>query len=347
MQRNIPLHKVSTNDRAILRKLQSTFESGYIGQGPVVEEFERKLEEFFDCSRVVTVNSATSGLQLALEICRISGWNSVLTTPLTCMATTCAILQNWMYPIWVDIDPETLNPDPEDFRKKCEESDMAMVVHFAGRPFDIPEFDIPIVEDCAHAIGSELVKSRNLQVYSFQAVKPLTTGDGGAIIANDQYNYERLRKLRWYGIDRDDRESPITEAGYKFHMNDIAASIGISNMEILPDRLKVQKEAGGFYDRNLKEGGDLKKLKPDPRNSHYLYPILVDRREDFIRAMKDRGVECGIVHKRNDREPITVSYKAELPKFESIYPKIVCIPCGWWVGDQEREYIRDSIERGW
>ena len=257
MKHSIPLFKVYMAESAI-EKTSQVLRSGFIGQGPVVEEFEKHLKDSFSYDHLVTLNSATSAEHLALHLLKnptphfpgIQAGDEILTTPMTCTATNWPILANGFNIKWVDIDPETLNMDLDDLARKITPKTKAiMIVHWGGYPVDldrlnaicaqagmINDYKPAIIEDCAHAMGSVYKKkligtSGNFCTLSLQAIKHVTAGDGGILFTPRDF-YRRAKLLRWYGIDREgDRkdfrcEANIPEWGYKFHMNDINAGIG-------------------------------------------------------------------------------------------------------------------------
>jgi dTDP-4-amino-4,6-dideoxygalactose transaminase len=183
----IPLFKVFMNNN--MEPVLNTLNSGMITQSQKVEEFESKLKEWFDYKNILTVNSATSGLTLALRLLNLKEGDEVLCTPLTCFATTCSVLANKLKIKWVDVDVNTCNMDLDDLKYKISSSTKAiLVVHWGGSPIDLDKLkniagDIPIIEDCAHAFGAEYNGKKigcheNIAVFSLQAIKHLTTGDG-------------------------------------------------------------------------------------------------------------------------------------------------------------------------
>lgn len=290
----LPLFKVRISPEI---NLNHVFESGWIGQGPIVNQFESRLSDFFKNSHVITTNSCTSALQLAFfEIAKTC--KSVLTTPLTCFATTAAILHAGLKIKWVDIDPQTLNLNTNDLRNKYQQNDAVSIVHYAGRFCDLPiDLNIPIVEDCAHAFGTidAGIHPKTYGCFSFQAVKTLTTGDGGALLPPSDKN---IRKMTWYGMDRSlPRDQNIIEAGFKYHMNDINASIGLANFDIALNSLDVQRENSKFYSEQLSNIS----LSFCNKSSCWLYPVMVERRDDFIKHLNSYDIESSPVHYRNDK----------------------------------------------
>jgi len=362
-------------------KVSQVLRSGFIGQGPVVDEFEKNLKESFSYDHLVTLNSATSAEHLALHMLKsptahfpgIQPGDEILTTPMTCTATNWPILANGYNIKWVDIDPETLNMDLDDLARKITPKTKAiMVVHWGGYPVDLDKLDVickkaqmindfkpAIIEDCAHAMGSLYKKkligtSGNFCTLSLQAIKHVTSGDGGILFVPREY-YRRAKLLRWYGIDREgDRkdfrcEADIPEWGFKFHMNDINAAIGIENFKNMKFITDKHRENAAYYDENLKgvDGITLLKREAGFDSSFWIYSILVERRDDFARYMKECGIATSQVHERNDVHTCVTQYRTILPNLDKTIKKISALPVGWWVTPEEREYIVDCIKKGW
>lgn len=348
----IPLFKPFLSNN-IASRLQKVFNSGFIGEGQEVKEFELILSNYFENPFVCTTNSCTSALHLAHVL---NGSKKVITFPLTCFATNVPILHAGCEPIWVDVDPDTLNPDLEDLRNLS--ADTMVVVHWGGTPVDLDAiksvFSGNIIEDCAHAFGAVykgklLGNHGNICCFSFQAIKHLTTGDGGLLVCANQETCERAKKLRWYGINRDNRSEEVTEIGFKYHMNNIAATMGIENFKHVGNIIHKHKFNANFYNTHLKNIDGIKLLKRNNccQSSYWLYTIQVERRSAFEEAMKSRGIETGLYHSRNDLMPCLARFRRSLPKLDSIYDKLTNIPVGWWVTKENREFIVESIRRGW
>ena len=348
--------------------------SGYIGQGPKVEEFERALAKHLGTPNVVTVNSGTSGLQLALYMIGAGvGSGEVLTTPLTCVATNWPILHSGFDIRWADIDPETMNIDLDDVERKMSPRTRAVVVvHWGGYPVDLERLQaikrsaeaefgttVTIVEDCAHAWGSTyrgrpIGTHGNEAVFSFQAIKHLTCGDGGLLVTSSDAVKERAKLLRWYGISREGRESlrceeNVSEHGFKFHMNDINATIGLANLSLAARHVRRHRENAAFYDEALADvtGLRLTAREPGYESSYWLYTMRVENRDAFVRAMTASGIAVSRVHERNDIHSCVRDYTAHLPQLDQVVDEMICIPVGWWVSDDQREHIASTITAGW
>ena len=394
MEKNIPLFKVFMSENAI-EKVNQVLRSGFIGQGAVVDEFEKYLSNFFRHDKILTLNSATSAEHLALHLLKkptksyvhidghtsfqsswpgIEPWDEILSTALTCTATNWPILANNFKIKWVDIDPETLNMDLDDLARKITAKTKAIfIVHWGGYPVDLDKlteiqnqanvcfgFRPAIIEDCAHAIGSKYKNKYigthgNICTFSLQAIKHITSGDGGLLFLPYQELYNRGKLLRWYGIEREGNrkdfrcESDISEFGFKFHMNDINASLGLENFKHLNQIIDSHKSNATFYDSELKDtdGITLLKRHDDRESSFWIYSILVERRQDFQKYMSEKGIATSQVHERNDIHSCTRDYKTLLPTLDKTISKVSSIPVGWWVTDEDRQYIVDCIKKGW
>jgi len=389
MSYNIPLFKVYMSEEAP-KAATEVLKSGFIGQGPVVDEFEKNLRSFFQNDYVVTVNSATSGEHLALHMLKkpslhknrlnntwlgLEDGDEVLATPLTCTATNFPILANNLNIKWVDIDSKTLNMDLDDLaRKITKKTKVIFLVHWGGYPMDLDKlseiqqtafnnfgFKPVIIEDCAHSLGSKfngkpIGTHGNICTFSFQAIKHLTSVDGGVLVLPHKELYQRARLMRWYGIDRDsDRkdfrcEADITEWGFKFHMNDVNAAIGLANLkEVQENVIDKHIENGKYYDEALKGVKGVTLLERDPRmeSSYWIYSLLVENKDAFAEHMKKCGIATSQVHERNDIHTCLSDYRSHLPNLDKIKSQLTAIPVGWWVSKEEREYIVDCIKKGW
>jgi dTDP-4-amino-4,6-dideoxygalactose transaminase len=366
--KNIPMFRVAI-DKGLDRDLLNVIHSGWIGQGPKVKEFENELSRVFRNDKVLTLSSGTHGLSLALRLCGIGPGDEVITTPLTCTATNMPIMMQGADIVWADVK-EDLNIDPYSIRNSVTDKTKAiMVVHWGGYPCDMEEIHqiskdlhIPIIEDCAHAYGSTYRNSTigdcqysDYAMFSFQAIKHLTSVDGGALCCKNLDDYKRGKLLRWYGIDRESPrtdfrcEEDITEWGYKFHMNDVCATIGIANMNLAVDNINAATDNAYFYDEQLSklDGIKLTQIEEDRESSYWLYTMLVENRSEFTHMMGRKGIAVSRVHERNDKHTCFSKFKKELPGLENIIDRMICIPVGFWLTQEDCEYIVNCIRGGW
>lgn len=372
----IPLFRVAMTQEAT-QAAADVLMSGYVGQGPKVEEFEKLLrEQHFAVPFVNTTNSGTSALHLAVRCIKTHNPDDeILTTPLTCFATNAPILANNIKLRWVDVDPETCNMDLTDLERKLTKNTVGvMVVHWGGYPVDLDRlkdiqtkfkrvygFRFSIIEDCAHAWGS-LYKNKligthgNACCFSFQAIKHFTTVDGGCLVSPDEHTHKKTKLLRWYGIDRSQNdkqdmrcEANIATAGGKYHMNDLNAAIGLANYANSLDVVKKHQDNAAYYNEHLKNvtGVTLMKCEDDYKSSYWIYTIKVKRRNDFFEKMKKAGIMVSRVHERNDKHTCVAAYRSFLPTLDKLVQEMVCIPVGWWLTEKERAHIVKTIRGGW
>lgn len=356
----IPLFKVFMPDN-VIEPLQETLMSGYIGEGPKVAEFERQLAPWFGNENVLAVNSGTSAIQLALRLANIGSGDEVISTPMTCVATNQPILAIGAKIVWADINPWTGNIDPEDVKKKITKKTKAiMCVHWGGYPCDLDELNIiakehgiKLIEDACHAFGATyhnkpIGSHSDFVCFSFQAIKEITTGDGGALVCKSKKDYERGRLLRWYGIDRNIKgkdlrcEEDITEWGYKFQMNDIAATIGIEQLRYVGANLILARDHAEKYD----EAFDCNLIyENDRQSSYWLYTVRVYDRWLLMKRMKNAGIGVSKVHARNDIHGIFAESRTCLPGVDEFYSQEVCIPVGWWLAPEDVACIIKEVMR--
>ncbi len=360
----VPLFKVFMSKKVTNPLLKVLF-SGYIGQGPVVNKFEKIIAGFIKNPLVMTLNNGTAALHLALRLAGVGFGDEVISTPMTCTATNWPILQAGANIVWADINPNTGNIDPASIKKNITPKTKAIIaVDWGGYPCDIEAIKkiapgIPVIEDAAHGFGSvynqKMVgQTADYTCFSFQAIKHLTTVDGGALAVKSKSDFDRGILLRWYGIDRNTRnatdsriEIDVEEWGYKFHMNDINAAIGIENFKHVKNILKKHRDNAQYYKSELKniDGVELMEEREADLSSYWLFTIKVKEREAFMKHMGQNNIMVSQVHRRNDTHPTVAQFKKQLPGVDEFTKKMVCIPVGWWVDKSDRKRIVMEIKR--
>jgi dTDP-4-amino-4,6-dideoxygalactose transaminase len=352
-------------DQAVLDVLHS----GYVGEGPKVKEFEAALALKFNYPNVLAVNSCTSALQLALRLANVGYGDTVLSTPATNMATNSVILLAGAVPYWVDVEPHTGRVDAAKLPKELPSRTKALIVmNWGGVPCDMDELlaytkqhGIKLIVDAAHSLGAtykglSLGGVPDLMCHSFQAVKTISTVDGGALVCREKTDHERGRLLRWFGIDRDNPtkqadlrcEAPIHEVGGKYHMHDVSATIGLANLGHYDELIGKTRDNAKFYDKAIAAlgvGWVQGMYVPENRTSTYwLYTMRIHKERDrFAELLRKRGVACSKVHSRNDEHPCMPKPPALLVGVDEWYRTMLSIPCGWWVLPEDREYVMQSI----
>jgi len=365
MVNSIPLFKVHM-PASVKEPLLEVLFSGFIGQGPVVDRFENQINKFFEVKNSLTTNSGTSALHLALRLADVKYGDEVICTPMTCTASNMPVLAMGAKIRWADIDPVTGLIDINSIESKISEKTKAIImVHFGGIPCQIDEINklaasrgIKTIEDGAHALGSTYKEKKigSLSDYTFfslQAIKHITTIDGGILICKSNEDYKRGKLLRWYGIDRESPrkdfrcEENIPEFGYKFHMNDVSAVIGIEQLKYIDSIISKHRYNASKYQKEL---SNLKtvRLIPIPRDvnpSYWLFTIHVTNRDKFIEYMNENGVMCSKVHERNDIHDAFKESTCDLPGVNKFCETQVSIPVGWWLSDEDTDKIISLIKQ--
>lgn len=358
----IQLHKVLVADDA-WQKVKDVLASGTLTEGPRVKEFEGLLSEFFGVP-VLATNSCTSAIDLALHMIGIGPGDEILGSPMTCAATYCGVARRGAKMVWADVNPETGLIDPSSVLDRITERTKAiMVIDWGGRPVRCSEIRnlwpqglwVPIIQDAAHSFGAMIGESKahgdrfyagDFVCWSFQAIKTLTTGDGGALKAQwcEGDKHRRARRLRWFGIDRETKAKfrflqDIPEAGYKYHLSDYNAALGIANFQAAVKSLDAHRWNATWLHEALKECRVVRGPPPDEGSSWWFYSLRTPKPLEFVEFAEARGVGSGPVHGRNDFYSAYDRGHHPLPGVDEYYSQHVAIPCGWWLSQDDLDKI--------
>lgn len=349
-------------------RLEEILYSGQISEGAPVAEFERSFGQFVGCPNVLSFYSGTAALHGALVLAGVRPGNEVISTPMTAEPTNMAILHAGGKIVWADVDPANGNLSASSVAEKITERTRAvMAVHYGGVPAPIDgiraaaaRHNIPVIEDAAHALGARyggqpIGTHSEFVMFSLQAIKHMTTVDGGMLACNGNHSMEKLlaagRKFRWFGIDRaaPRTEVDVESVGYKYHMNNVTATMGLVQLDHIGPVISRHISNGRYFDQALRgiAGLSLCQWEPQAEPSYWFYTVLAEDRPNFERHLAAHGIASSQAHKRNDRHSVFASSRCELPGLDAFYEKMLHIPCGWWVDDERREYIADVIRRGW
>lgn len=365
----IPLFQPRVRD-AVVDRVAATLRGGWLSEGKVVKSFEEEFSRHLKLPNALALNSGTAALHLALLAAGVKSGDEVITTTQTFVATAMSVLYVGAKPVFADIHRGGPNIDPADIERRITPRTRAIiVVHYGGYPCDMDEINavagahrLPVIEDAAQAIGASY-KGRSVgslgdfSIFSFQAIKQLTTGDGGMLVCRDSEAYQQAYRQRWFGIDRRNRvpselgqpEWDITEVGYKYHMNDIVAAMGLAQMEFLEEELARRRMLNARYRSEFGKirGLDLIHEKTDRIGSCWLFTALVERRLDFVRAMKGRGIEAAVWHRRIDRNSLFGGLRSDLPNQADFDERQVSIPMRATLVDSEVDTILGALKSGW
>lgn len=314
---------------AELASLRETVGSLFLTLGPRVGDFERRFAERLGVPEVIGTSSCTMSLLLTLRAMDIGPGDEVITTPMTFVATSNAILHTGATCVFADIDPKTGLLDPEAVAARITDRTKAIiVVHLYGQLADMPAFraladrhDLWLVEDAAHAIesardGVGTAALGDATCFSFYATKTITSGDGGAIAVHDRALAERLRRLRNHGVSKDAASRhgglyqhwDMVELGYKAAMTDVEAAILIPQLERLDAQHARRSALVGRYEELLAED-DVTLIERSGTSGHHLFTVLVPPglRDRVLLGLGARQIGCAV----NYRSVHTLAYYVE------------------------------------
>ena len=343
--------------------------SRWIGQGPRVNQFEKEFEQKFSGGgRALAVGSGTDALHLAYILAGLKAGDEVITPVFTCTATTIPFLYMGVTFRFADVDPNTLNIDVKHVRELINEKTKAIIcVHYGGLPCDMDElgaiareYGIPVIEDAAHALGAtykgkSIGEISDFTMFSFQAIKSITTGDGGMLILKDSAIMPKAERIRWFGIDRSNKqkgtwENDITEVGYKYQMTDIGAAMGLAALHEFDATLAYRQNLFSAYRKGLAGAQGIRLIGADATDrthAAWLCTALVEKRQRFMQTLRDHKIESGQVHYRNDRYSVLGGRRDDLPNMDAIEENYIVLPLHMHMTEKDVEYVCSTIKKGW
>jgi perosamine synthetase len=357
----VPLVKVGMPPRDdLMPELERVLYSGMVAEGEHVYRFEDRFASEFGLKNALAVSSGTAGLHLSLQLAGVRSGDQVVTTAMTAEPTNTVILQAGASPVFADVDPSTGNLSPEAVRDLIGPRTRAiLVVHNAGYPSDMDRLraiadrcGVALIEDCAHALGAQwggnpVGTFGDFAVFSFQAIKHMTTVDGGVLTLRDPSLLPAARRLRWFGLDKGvpRTEVDITVAGYKYNMHNVAAAIGHAQLGVIQSRLSAHIANGRAFDAALASSSCLHpaRIPSGAQPSYWLYTLLSDDSDRVVRSLASIGVAAAKLHRPNHLHSVFAPYRRPLPALETFYRRLVHIPCGWWVGADDRRRIIETL----
>jgi UDP-4-amino-4,6-dideoxy-N-acetyl-beta-L-altrosamine transaminase len=372
MNQNIPYGKQFI-DKKDIKAVESVLKGDWLTTGPKVDEFENAIAKYIGCLHATVVNSGTSALDIAVQTLKIKKGLEIITTPFSFAATSNSIVYNNLVPVFADIEKNTRNIDPEDIKRKITNKTAAIIyVDYAGHPCDINkikeiayENDLYLIEDASHAIGSEFNNKKignyaDMTIFSFHPVKNMTTGEGGAVVTDNNEFNKSLKIFRNHGIDTDlhERQSKkgymydIKELGRNYRITDFQCALGISQLKKLDSFITKRNELANLY-KKLLENVDFVETPSNwsnVKNSWHIYTILLKEgidRDDFFRYMKNNNIGVNVhyipiyrfsYYKNNyNIDPL------DYPITESVFKNIITLPLYPHLKTEYVEYICDKI----
>lgn len=344
--------------------------STFVSEGQWNKQFEKELCSIIGNQNIFTVNSGTSALHLALILADVKEGDEVILPAQTFIATGLAVLYCKAKPVFADINYNDGNISVDSIKRLITPKTKAIIpVHWAGYPCDLKDIheiassnNCIVIEDAAHAFlaeynGSVIGNHSDFVCFSFQAIKHLTTGDGGAIATKSDKHYHLGKRLRWFGIDKEndlpgelgERVYNLDVIGYKYHVNNIAAAVGLANLINIKERIEKRRKYANLYFQHLKDvsGIQLMQYQSDRLSSYWLYPILVEKRTSFIKMMRSNNINVSVVHQGIHKNIIFSSCKKEIDQQEIFDQKQIHIPLHENLNEEEIFHIIDTIKKGW
>lgn len=349
-----------------INAVTETLKGDFLTGGSKVEEFEKALGDYLGIKYVCVMNSATSALHVAYKSIDLSDKNQIITTPISFCATSNTALTCSATPIFCDVKSNG-NIDERKIEELITSKTKAIVpVDFGGNPVEIDKirevcdkYNLYLIEDCAHALGSEINGQKvgnkaDISIFSFHAIKPITTcGEGGAIATNNKELYEKAKLLRSHGIVKKQVwNSDMTELGYNYRLSDVACALGISQLKKLDSFIEKRAKIAKYYDERFQNNAYFFPIKIPlhVKSTYHLYPILLDRslwcvKEDIFEALHKKGIGAQVHYK-----PIyKFSYYKErfgeqkLQNAEEFYKAELSIPAHQKMSMEEAKFVADTL----
>lgn len=342
--------------------------SKWLNTGKQEKIFRQKFCEKFNTPYCVATINGTASLRATLAMLGVGRGDEVVSTPFTFIATNTSILEQGAKPVFADINYNDFNINPESIEKKITKKTKAIIcVHYAGNACDMDsiwaigrKYNLPVIEDSAHALGSKhngnpIGSKGDIACFSFQVVKIINSGDGGVITTTNEEYYKRLKKYIWYGVDREEKRmgqiDPLPEdiniLGFKYNMNDITATLGITAIDSFHVPFNRRQIIGGRYRDELSECKKVKliQLLPYQSPNYQIFPVHVKNRLAFAKHMHNHNIQVVINNRRNDKYSIFGGKRNDLPNLEKADNDSILLPIHYDLTDDNVSKIIDVVKK--
>ena len=375
--KEIPLMKTSEGtvlfhpyvSKNSLKNVKKVLSGRWIGQGPLVDKFEVKFKSMFaKKNHCLATGSGTDALHLSYILAGLKKGDEVIAPLFTCTATNIPFLYMGIKIKFADIEPSTMNISVESVKRLISKKTKAVIcMHYGGLPCDLDElkklcnkFKIPLIEDAAHALGATyngkpIGSISDFTMFSFQAIKHITTADGGMLCIKDKKLIKKAKRIRWFGIDREKKqkatwENDIFEVGYKYQMTDLGASIGLEGLNEFRKVLSHRQKIFNIYlDKLSKNKNILCVHKDDKKRTHaaWLFTIITNKKDLLQKKLREKRIETNQVHFRNDKYSIFKNFLKgkNISNMDFAEDKYLAIPVHHKVSIQKAKYIADLINK--
>ena len=352
-----------------LKSLKTVLSGRWIGQGPMVDKFENKFTKMFAEKNIsVATGSGTDALHMAYILAGLKRGDEVITTVFTCTATNIPLLYMGIKIKFADVDPLTMNISVESVKKLINKKTKAIIcVHYGGLPCDLDElnkiakkYNIPIIEDAAQALGAKYNNKSiggigDFTTFSFQAIKHITTGDGGILTIKNKKLHNIAKRIGWFGINREGKqkgtwENDIFEVGYKYQMNDLGATLGYESLKNFRKIISHRRKIFDIYLTELSKNKNIHCVNDfDKKKTHaaWLFTIVLEKKDYLQRKLREYKIETNQVHFRNDRYSIFKKF-AQGQKFKNmdyLEDKYLVLPLHLKVSFSQARYISNLINK--
>lgn len=370
---SIPYGRQTIEDDDI-QAVVDVLKSDYLTTGPKIAEFEKAVCEYTHTKYAVAISNGTAALHAACFAAGIGPGDEVITTPITFAASANCVLYCGGKPVFADINPQTYNIDVEDIRRKITDKTKAIIpVHLAGQPCDMDaihalakEHNLIVIEDGAHALGAEYKGQRigglsDMTTFSFHPVKPITTGEGGMIMTNNEEYYKRLMLFRSHGITRDEQlmtrnDGPWfyqqLDLGYNYRITDIQCALGANQMKKLDRYLKRRREIATRYDEAFADVDNI--ITPyqslDGVSGWHLYIIQIkgENRKEVFEFLREKGIGVNVHYIPVYYHPYYREHGYEdikCPVAEDVYEHIISLPIFPGLTEENQDYVIEQVKR--
>ncbi len=375
--REIPLMKL--NEGTVLfhpyisknsfKSVKKVLSGRWIGQGPLVDKFEQKFKLMFAKKKhCLATGSGTDALHLSYLLSGLKKGDEVIAPLFTCTATNIPFLYMGVKIKFADIDLQTMNISVESVKKLVSKKTKAIIcMHYGGLPCDLDElqkiaskYKIPLIEDAAHALGATfkgkpIGSISDFTMFSFQAIKHITTADGGMLCIKNKKFVNKAKRIRWFGIDREKKqkatwENDIYEVGYKYQMTDLGASVGLDGLKDFKKVLTHRQKIFDVYLENLAKNKNLFCVhKNDGKRTHaaWLFTIISRKKDLIQKKLREKRIETNQVHFRNDKYSIFKNFVKgkKYPNMDFAENKYLALPVHHKVSIQKAKFIADLINK--
>lgn len=352
------------------KAVETVLQKMYLGMGEEVQAFETELSKFFG-RPAVCVTNGTAALHLALQACRIGAGDEVLVPSLTYVASFQAISATGAIPIACDINEKTLTLDLKSAAERVTKKTKAiMPVHYAGGIGDLLDIynfankhQLRVVEDAAHAFGGQFNGSKvgsfgDIACFSFDGIKNITSGEGGCIVSDDEKIITAVKDARLLGVEKDSEkrflgerswEFDVTHQGWRYHMSNIMAAIGIEQLKKFPQMASRRQALAKLYDSLLSKNKKIQLIKHnyDEVVPHiYVVRIPFGNSREIVRdKLLDLGIQTGVHWQPNHLLTYYSAFQSPLPVTEKIYKELLTLPLHPDLNDQDVDFICQSLQK--